>query len=93
MAISASRKKYYQERIDAKITLLENAEEALNQALADGVEAATFDTGTYGARQHYKTLKLDALTQYIRTLESQIDRLMRKRDGKGLTNIRSARRG
>ena len=88
-----TRYEYYQKRIDAKLIILENAESALAQALEDGVEAATFDTGTYGARQHYKTLKLDSLANYITTIESQIERYMRKQRGGGLVRMRNGRHG
>lgn len=93
MALSKQKKEWYQKRIDQKTAILENAESALAQALEDGVEAATFDTGTYGARQHYKTLKLDALTKYITAIESQIERYMRLMSGGGLVRMRNGRRG
>lgn len=82
----------YKQQIERKELILESANSALESALADGVESATFGTGTYGARQHYKTLKLDSLVTYITTLESQIDRLERKLRGGGLVNLNAKRR-
>lgn len=89
--MSCSRTDRYKARIvryEGIITLLDSA---LEKVLLSGVEAATFDTGTYGARQHVKNLEPDTLLKQISVLESQIDRYERKLCGGGIIAMRRTR--
>lgn len=88
-----TRTERYKKQITDKEQLLTTLYEAQNIILDGGVESATFDTGTYGARQHVKNLDPSEIASMINQLESQIDRLERKCRGGGLVRIRTARYG
>lgn len=84
---------FYQKRYDAKILLLAEMDDALIKIMSEGVENATFDTGTYGARQHYKVLTPDKILKDVKIVESQAERYARKLRGGGLVNLRQRRMG
>lgn len=75
-----------------KVAQLDALNATIAQAYENGaIEQSTFDTGTYGARQHVKTTNLDSLLKQAATLESQIARLARIINGSGLYRQRFSR--
>lgn len=93
--MNACLKKHYEERLAAKQALLLQMDDAYSQVLADGVEQATFDTGTWGARQHVKNLTPEKIQSQMTILESQIERLCRAlgQRGGGLKRLTYSRYG
>ena len=76
---------------DRKVASLAILNDTYDRLVAEGIEQATFDTGTYGARQHVKNAKLSELQSQITILESQIDRLARLLNCEGLYRMRVSR--
>ena len=76
---------------DRKVASLAVLNDTYDRLVAEGIEQATFDTGTYGARQHVKNAKLSELQSQITILESQIDRLARLLNCEGLYRMRVSR--
>ena len=76
---------------DRKVASLEILNDTYDRLVSEGIEQATFDTGTYGARQHVKNAKLSELQSQITILESQIDRLARLLNCEGLYRMRVSR--
>lgn len=86
---------HYKARLVAKQALLTEMDDALMKVLADGVEQATFDTGTWGARQHVKNLTPEKIQSQMSIIESQIERLCRMlgQTGGGLKRLTYSRYG
>jgi hypothetical protein len=87
------KKQYYKEQLTTKKAALDEAQTALATMVEDGVESFTFDTGTYGARQHVKKLNLKEMQDYVRILESQYERLLTICGGTGLMRFKMNRHG
>jgi len=76
---------------DRKVASLETLYATYDRLVAEGVDQATFDTGTYGARQHVKNSDLSKIQNQITILESQVDRLARILNCEGLYRMRMSR--
>lgn len=73
--------------------IVDDIENALVVIAESGVEAATMDTGTYGARQHVKNLDPAKLSEVARIYESRIDRAYNIINGTGLARMTRKRYG
>lgn len=76
---------------DRKVASLAILNESYDRLASEAIEQATFDTGTYGARQHVKNAKLSEIQSQITVLESQVDRLARLLNCEGLYRMRVSR--
>jgi hypothetical protein len=81
----------HKENLIKKNRQLKLADAAMEQIATDGIESMTFDTGTYGARQHFKTMNIEQLIKWIGVLESQIARLNSKIGNRGIVRLRTSR--
>lgn len=81
----------YQNRITKLEASIGQMYDALDKVNSQGVESATFDTGTWGARQHHKNLDPTKILKNIRIAESQLDRYYRLCSGSSLMRQRNRR--
>ncbi len=73
--------------------IVDSLEEAIVIVAESGVEAATMDTGTYGARQHVKNLDPVKMAKVVTMYETKIDRAYNLISGTGLARFTRKRYG